>query len=64
MSANNIAGEKTVNSHANDLSRQVTLQLSSEQYERLFFQPSQAKGDLSKRLGMAPFHVICKLLTH
>jgi succinate-acetate transporter protein len=51
MSAQNYAGDKAVNSHANDLSRQVTLQLSSEQYERLFFQPSQAKGDLSKRLG-------------
>lgn len=51
MSANNVAGEKAINSHTNDLSRQVTLQLSSEQYERLFFQPSQAKGDLSKRLG-------------
>jgi hypothetical protein len=58
MSANNIAGEKALNNHANDLSRQVTLQLSSEQYERLFFQPSQAKGDLSKRLGMVPLHVI------
>ena len=34
------------------LSRQVTLQLSPEQYERLFFQPSAAKGDLAKRLGM------------
>ena len=64
MSANNVAGEKALNSHGSDLSRQVTLQLSSEQYERLFLQPSQAKGDLSKRLGMAPFHVICKLLTH
>jgi succinate-acetate transporter protein len=52
MSANNYTGEKAVNNlHTNDLSRQVTLQLSSEQYERLFFQPSQAKGDLSKRLG-------------
>ncbi|KAK4540377.1 hypothetical protein LTR36_009234 [Oleoguttula mirabilis] len=33
------------------LSRQVTVTLNPEDYERLFFQPSQAKGDLSKRLG-------------
>jgi uncharacterized protein len=33
------------------LSRQVTYSLTQEQYERLFFQPSQAKGDLAKRLG-------------
>ncbi|KAI9650323.1 hypothetical protein NHQ30_000336 [Ciborinia camelliae] len=34
-----------------DLSRQITLQLNADQYERLFFQPTSAKGDLSKRLG-------------
>ena len=34
------------------LSRQVTVSMSPEQYERLFFQPSQPKGDLAKRLGM------------
>ncbi|KAF7905499.1 uncharacterized protein EAF01_006020 [Botrytis porri] len=34
-----------------DLSRQITLQLNADQYERLFFQPSSAKGDLVKRLG-------------
>ena len=46
--------DKTANSHSSDLTRQVTLQLSAEQYERLFFQPSQAKGDLSRRLGTVP----------
>lgn len=35
----------------NDLTRHMTLQLSPEQYERLFFQPTSAKGDLAKRLG-------------
>lgn len=36
-----------------ELSRQVTVQLSSEQYERLFFQPSAPRrGDLAKRFGM------------
>jgi hypothetical protein len=35
----------------NELSRQMTLQLSPDQYERLFFQPSAPKGDLAKRLG-------------
>jgi hypothetical protein len=35
-----------------ELSRQVTVQLSSEQYERLFFQPSAPRrGDLAKRFG-------------
>jgi hypothetical protein len=34
------------------LSRQVTVALSSEQYERLFFQPSAPRrGDLAKRFG-------------
>ena len=33
------------------LSRQLTVQLSSDQYERLFFQPNAAKGDLAKRFG-------------
>jgi len=35
------------------LNRQITMQLSSDQYERLFFQPTSAKGDLAKRLGMS-----------
>jgi len=34
-----------------ELTRQMTLQLSPDQYERLFFQPSAPKGDLAKRLG-------------
>lgn len=35
------------------LSRQITVQLSPEQYERLFFQPSAPRrGDFAKRFGM------------
>jgi len=34
------------------LSRQMTIQISPEQYERLFFQPTPARGDLAKRVGM------------
>lgn len=34
------------------LSRQMTLQISPEQYERLFFQPTPARGDLAKRVGV------------
>lgn len=37
--------------HMEELSRQITLSISPEQYERLFFQPTPARGDLSKRLG-------------
>lgn len=33
------------------LSRQMTVALTPEQYERLFFQPNAPKGDLAKRLG-------------
>lgn len=33
------------------LSRQVTVTMSPEQYERLFFQPQAPRGDLAKRLG-------------
>lgn len=47
---NGIGAEKSYSSHA-ELSRQITLNLSPDQYERLFFQPSAGKGDLSKRLG-------------
>lgn len=43
-------GEKPYNGH-NELSRSMTLSLSPDQYERLFFQPSAGKGDLAKRLG-------------
>ena len=41
--------------NGNDLSRQVTLQLTPEQYERLFFSPTPARGEtqLAKRLGMS-----------
>lgn len=45
-------GEKPYNGH-NELSRSMTLSLSPDQYERLFFQPSAGKGDLAKRLGMS-----------
>jgi succinate-acetate transporter protein len=41
----------TQQENGNHLSRQLTVQLSPDQYERLFFQPSAAKGDLTKRLG-------------
>jgi hypothetical protein len=41
-----------------DLSRQVTVALSPEQYERLFFQPSAPRrGDLAKRFGTSFAHV-------
>jgi hypothetical protein len=46
----------------NDLSRQVTYSLTQEQYERLFFQPSQAKGDLAKRLGNPTLLGLCGFL--
>lgn len=39
------------NSSNEGLSRQVTLQLSQEQYDRLFFAPNVPRGDLSRRLG-------------
>lgn len=52
MSSNSEINEKPNQGFENNaLSRQYTVQLSSEQYERLFFQPTAAKGDLSKRLG-------------
>lgn len=41
----------TLNSNGHSLSKQVTVSMSPEQYERLFFQPSAPKGDLRKRLG-------------
>jgi len=56
-------GEKLSTTDSNKLSRQINLNLSSDQYERLFFQPSAAKGDLAKRFGMNPlsptFQRIC-----
>ena len=63
---NGANGEKLTamnsNNGANDLSRQVTYSLSQEQYERLFFQPSQAKGDLAKRLGNPTLLGLCGFL--
>lgn len=42
-----------INGNGTELSRQVTVALSPEQYERLFFQPSAPRrGDLAKRFGM------------
>lgn len=43
--------------NGSDLSRQVTLNLSAEQYEKLFFAPAPARGEtaLAKRLGMFTF---------
>ena len=45
---------ETLNSNGHPLSRQVTVSMSPEQYERLFFQPAGVKGDLAKRLGTSP----------
>lgn len=60
---NGVNNEKLMDSMAgNDLSRQVTYSLSQEQYERLFFQPSQAKGDLAKRLGNPTLLGLCGFL--
>jgi succinate-acetate transporter protein len=45
-------GFDKVSANGESLTRQVTLTLTPEQYERLFFQPSApARGDLAKRLG-------------
>ena len=44
-------GQWTHDTHRNSLSRQMTVALTPQQYERLFFQPTAAKGDLSRRLG-------------
>ena len=43
--------EKLRMSGSDELSRQITMQLSPDQYERLFFQPTKAKGDLATRFG-------------
>lgn len=48
----NIAGGES-----SPLSRQVTVALSPEQYERLFFQPSAPRGDLAKRFGMTRINI-------
>ena len=43
----------TTQDEGTPLSRQVTVQLSPEQYERLFFAPGPPKrGDAAKRFGM------------
>ena len=48
-----IAGESS------PLSRQVTVALSPEQYERLFFQPSAPRrGDLAKRFGIQSHYTV------
>lgn len=52
--SNDLTNDKYADSSPNELSRQLTLQLSKEQYERLFFQPTAAKGDLAKVLGTSP----------
>jgi len=49
--SDDVSNDKFVNNGSTELSRQVTLQLSHEQYERLFFQPSAAKGDFAKIFG-------------
>jgi hypothetical protein len=42
-----------ITGESSPLSRQVTVALSPEQYERLFFQPSAPRrGDLAKRFGI------------
>lgn len=51
MSSSDLSDKIAQNPASNHLERQVTLQLNAEQYERLFFQPTPAKGDLAKRLG-------------
>lgn len=56
MSDSDIGTEKPTMGMS-ELSRSMTVQLSPEQYERLFFQPTAAKGDLAKRLGRPPFTV-------
>ena len=49
------ASQHTPTSQQHPLERQMTLTLNTDQYERLFFQPSPPKGDLAKRFGMPPF---------
>ena len=54
MSDDNLEHKMEFNTQTNDaspLSRQMTVTLSPEQYERLFFQPGQPKGDFSRRFG-------------
>jgi len=46
-----ISSDYTNGANGAALSRQVTVTLNHEDYERLFFQPTPARGDLAKRLG-------------
>jgi hypothetical protein len=53
-SVHGMASDKLGPMDSNDLNRQtttLTMQLNADQYERLFFQPEKAKGDLAKRFG-------------
>lgn len=50
------------NGHLENLSRQLTVQISPEQYEKLYYQPTQAKGDLAKRLGNPTLLGVCGFL--
>jgi hypothetical protein len=48
-----------ITGESSPLSRQVTVALSPEQYERLFFQPSAPRrGDLAKRFGIRSRHFV------
>ncbi len=49
--SDDVANEKAFTGQGETLSRQITMSLSPDQYERLFFQPTASKGDLAKRLG-------------
>lgn len=47
-----VENNSTNSNDGGPLSRQMTVTLSSEQYERLFFQPGAPRhGDLAKRFG-------------
>lgn len=48
--------------HMESLSRQITMQISPEQYEKLYYQPTAAKGDLAKRLGNPTLLGVCGFL--
>ena len=65
--SDDVANEKAFTAQGdNTLSRQITMSLSPDQYERLFFQPTASKGDLAKRLGTTPRQVdkVDQLTTH
>lgn len=52
MSSDHLEKQYTKGQDGAPLSRQITVTLNPEEYERLFFQPSPPRGDLAKRLGM------------